>query len=92
MRTAGDGFVYGTSDYSDQLGDVMLKRHSWHCQGATSLCSFTGVHCSISSLIAASISAMLEKMLVHMTLMTFPNSLRHTRALTNCLGPPNTSR
>ena len=43
-------------------------------------------------LISASISTMLEKTLVHVTLMTFPNWLRRARALTNCLGPPLTSR
>ena len=39
-----------------------------------------------------SISAMLEKTLVHVTLMTIPHWLRHTRAPKNCLGPPQTSR
>ena len=53
---------------------------------------FTGVYCSISALISASTSAMLEKTLVHVTLMTFPNWFRRARAPTNCLGPPHTSR
>ena len=35
---------------------------------------------------------LLEKTLVHVTLMTFPNWLRRTRAPTNCLSPPHTSR
>ena len=42
--------------------------------------------------VSASISAMLEKTLVHVTLMTIPHWLRYARAPTNCLGPPHTSR
>ena len=41
---------------------------------------------------AESISAMLEKTLVHVTLMRIPHRLRHTRAPKNCLGPPHTNR
>ena len=41
---------------------------------------------------AMSISAMLEKTLVHVTLMTIPQWLRYARAPTNCLGPPHASR
>ena len=43
---------------------------------------------------AESISAMLEKTLVHVTLMTIPHWLRYARAPTNCLGlgPPHTSQ
>ena len=44
------------------------------------------------SLGAESISAMFEKRLVHVTLMTIPHWLRYARAPTNCLGPPYTSR
>ena len=44
------------------------------------------------SLGAESISAMFEKRLVHVTLMTIPHWLRYARAPTNCLGPPHTSR
>ena len=39
-----------------------------------------------------SISAMLEKTLVHVTLMTIPHWFRYARVPTNCLGPPHTSR
>ena len=41
---------------------------------------------------AESLSAMLEKTLVHVTIMTIPHWLRYARAPTNCLGPPQTSR
>ena len=41
---------------------------------------------------AKSISAMLEKTLVHVTLMRIPHWLRYARAPTNCLGPPHSSR
>ena len=41
---------------------------------------------------AESLSAMLEKTLVHITLMTIPHWLKYARAPTNCLGPPHTSR
>ena len=41
---------------------------------------------------AKSISSMLEKTLVHVTLMTIPHWLRYARAPTNCLGPPHTSQ
>ena len=44
------------------------------------------------SLGAESISAMFEKRLVHVTLMTIPHWLRYARSPTNCLGPPHTSR
>ena len=42
--------------------------------------------------VSASISAMLEKTLGYVTLMTIPHWLRYARAPTNCLGPPHTSR
>ena len=38
------------------------------------------------------ISAMFEKRLVHVTLMTIPHWLRYARAPKNCLGLPHTSR
>ena len=38
------------------------------------------------------ISAMFEKRLVHVTLMTIPHWLRYARAPTNCLDLPHTSR
>ena len=41
---------------------------------------------------AESISAMLEKMLVHVTIMTIPHWLRYTRAPTNCFRLLHTSR
>ena len=44
------------------------------------------------SLGAESISAMFEKRLVHVILMTIPHWLRYVRAPKNCLGPPHTSR
>ena len=44
------------------------------------------------SLGAESISAMFEKRLVHVTLMTIPHWLRYARARTNCLDLPHTSR
>ena len=40
---------------------------------------------------AESISAMLEKTHVHVTIMTILHWLRYARAPTNCLGPPHTS-
>ena len=40
---------------------------------------------------AESISAMLEKTLVHGTLMIIPHRLRYAPAPTNCLGPPHTN-
>ena len=40
---------------------------------------------------AASISAMFEKTLVYVTLMTIP-LLSYAQATTNCLDPPHTSR
>ena len=39
-----------------------------------------------------SISAMLEKKLVHVTFTTIPHWLRYARGPTNNLGPPHTSR
>ena len=44
------------------------------------------------SLRAESISAMFEKRLVHVTLMTIPHWLSYRRVPTNCLSPPHTSR
>ena len=44
------------------------------------------------SLGSESISAMFEKRLVHLTLMTIRYWLRYARAPTNCLGSPHTSR
>ena len=38
------------------------------------------------------ISAMFEKRLFNVTLMTISHRLRYARAPTNCLGPPHTSR
>ena len=84
----------------EELGNEDLTGFRWYFRLSKEnfqeilavLSSFTGVHCSIPALISASISAMLEKTLVHVTLMTFPNWLRRARAPTNCLGPPHTSR
>ena len=39
-----------------------------------------------------SISALLEKTLVHVTLITIPHWLKYARALKNCLDPLHTSR
>ena len=41
---------------------------------------------------AKSISAMLAKTLVHVTLMTIPHWFTYARAPTNCLVPPHTNR
>ena len=41
---------------------------------------------------AESISTMLEKTLVHVTLITIPHWLKYVQAPTNCHGPPHTSR
>ena len=68
--------------------DISLP-HTSRCFVATNRVE---VHCSISALISASISAMLKKTLVHVTLMTIPNWLRRARAPTKCLGSPHTSR
>ena len=66
----------------------MFKRHSWNCQAATTLSSFSGVHCST----LGSISAMLEKTLAHVTLTTLRNWFKRALTPTNCLGPPHSSR
>ena len=80
LKFVGPSACRSVADFLSQLTELRLRAESSIIVGPNLCFDLRNV------------TAALEKTLVHVTLMTFPNWLRRARAPTNCLGPPHTSR